>query len=66
MEHYHDSSYGCVLNQRRYKKLGRQSGISYFTGKYCKIHKKNCCRCGWEWGWHCGNKSDKTKYERFY
>ena len=57
LEKYHSIEQGCEIVKKRYFESG--------DAAHCKIHKKDICRCGWEWGWHYGTESKplNKKYE---
>jgi len=55
-EHYHSTEKGCEV-VKQYFFTGRRP--ERLAGSYCRTHNKDLCRCGWEWGWHFGTKSEK-------
>jgi len=48
--HYHCAEKGCKIMPKDY--YSREKHIIHRS--YCKTHKKELCRCGWEWHWHGG------------
>jgi hypothetical protein len=54
MNHYHSIQRGCKIIKRRFKTKKRSGESGFFSGAYCRTHKKELCHCGWEWQWHYG------------
>ena len=52
--HFHSEKNGCKIIKKEFK---NSRGDKSIHGKYCLTHKKNLCRCGWEWSWHYGDYS---------
>jgi len=68
-EHFHSEAKGCILEQYTTESVRSKTKTHYFSGiiqgQICKTHQKDCCRCGWEWGWHDGtNSKDLNKGQR--
>ena len=56
---YHgEKSNGCVLVKARREEVYRGHYIDIYV---CLTHNKECCRCGWEWGFHNGEDSSKLE-----
>jgi hypothetical protein len=47
---------GCKVINRRYHRDSAGS-VGPIEGSYCRTHKKELCRCGWEWFHHYGTDS---------
>lgn len=60
-KHFHHKDNGCDIKYLRNR-------VNKITEGYCKTHDIECCRCGWEWGWHGGTdnrKETKELWKRF-
>lgn len=57
---FHHPSKGCKIIKKLFYPSGndRKSPI---VGLECLVHKKDCCKCGWQWGFHFGSNSKKLK-----
>ena len=65
--HYHSKMKGCEIVRRQWKyisKDNREEG-RIISGGYCKTHKKEICKCGWEWHWHYGRYSKPVHPELY-
>ena len=51
-EHLHNVEKGCEITPK--KQWGKDSSRFIISGAYCKTHRIEICRCGWEWQWHDG------------
>ena len=45
---------------------GNKPWMNSFNHSWCIDHKVFFCRCGWEWGWHGGERTDKPVREWSY
>jgi hypothetical protein len=52
--HYHSEEKGCLMD----KNIEKYRNGKTKDSAYCLTHEKECCRCGWEWGWHLGTKTE--------
>ncbi len=58
MEHFHSKAKGCEMEEKDHvynMSKGRTFARHYY---YCHTHKLKVCKCGWEIGWHYGEKAD--------
>ena len=56
---YHgDKRNGCILVKARREEVYRGHYIDIYM---CLTHNVECCRCGWEWGFHWGEESRLLK-----
>ena len=55
---FHSEDKGCEIEEQniRVEKGWHDSSLKI---KYCKTHDCDCCRCGWQKGFHYGNYSKK-------
>lgn len=58
--HYHSITKRCKIIARKYYV---SEGRCHLIGGYCRTHKKEICRCGWEWYWHYGIHHLPKKWE---
>lgn len=51
--YFHDEKKGCETEEKIFRRItgGKEMTIN---GGYCKTHKVDLCRCGWQWGFHYG------------
>ena len=56
-KHFHSISKGCKIVDKDFIDDKRKK----IKGAYCKTHKKDICRCGWEWHWHGGEYAFKDE-----
>lgn len=53
---YHSRLKGCqIIDHTCYNVIGKK--IFSIRAAYCKTHKVEICRCGYEWHWHFGTNS---------
>ena len=64
LEHFHSTELGCHLINKNIISFDRDS--SKIQGKYCSTHKVECCKCGWEFGFHYGSESLKLNTKKQY
>jgi hypothetical protein len=57
MERFHSPLLGCVLFSRRKQNKKYTYYNHWIRQKYCRTHKLALCFCGWEYGWHHGEKA---------
>jgi hypothetical protein len=57
--HFHCIEKGCKIRSKVLLSTDHRS----FAGAYCMTHKKNICKCGWEFGWHGGTHRKVEKFE---
>jgi hypothetical protein len=50
-----------LSNEMNRHKKGLEHDKGKMPCKYCTIHKKIVCRCGWEFGWHGGTNNKLLK-----
>jgi len=53
--HFHSPEKGCRIVPKQQGKI---------LGLRCLTHKKDICRCGWEWHWHYGTYYNPRKYQQ--
>lgn len=53
-----EESNGCVLVKARREEVYREHYIDIYM---CLTHNVECCRCGWEWGFHGGEDNSKLE-----
>jgi len=54
--HFHSPAKGCEVENKSFLTKSRFGKVRILGGKFCNTHRKDLCRCGWEWGWHYGTK----------
>jgi hypothetical protein len=60
--YFHSEEKGCKIKNKKFNEIHYESK-SIIKGAYCLTHKKDLCRCGWEWGWHGGTDSSRADEE---
>ena len=53
-KHYHCITKGCVLKNIQITVVAKyiDTPDRYVAAQHCETHKIDCCRCGWEFGYH--------------